>query len=58
MAASQFYPERLDMPISAKNDHRRQLAKRLSETIVEANIDFKKNTRYPLPAQKKSFGWR
>jgi hypothetical protein len=58
MAASQFYQERLDTPISANKGRREQLVKKLSETIIEANIAFKKGTRLSLPAQKKPFAWR
>jgi hypothetical protein len=55
MAASRFYIERLDVPVLAAKNRREQFAKKLAQTIVEANIEFKRGTRYTLAAEKKPF---
>jgi hypothetical protein len=53
MITQKSYLERLDMPVSAKKDGREQFAKKLIETIIEANIELKKSTRYTVPTPKK-----
>jgi hypothetical protein len=58
MANSQFYPKRLDMPVSAGKNPHEQAAKRFIKAVIEAEIDFKKGIRYSSPAQKKPLDWR
>jgi hypothetical protein len=58
MANSQIYPKQLDMPVSAGKDPHKQAAKRFINAVIEAEIDFKKGTRYSLASQKKPFDWR
>ena len=53
MFTPQSHLERLDIPVSAKKDGREQITRKLVETIIAANFELKRGTRYALPTPKK-----